>query len=148
MFYFIPNANIQHIRANPDSRAHVCKINHQHFHEFWGMGFVIGVFHSVRVFVLLQWCSSQGTSDIHNSNWPCCPGFSNTFIGDERCRSTDAEDGMGFLNNVFPFCLIVWGQELVASGVASILSMRPHLCLPKSLLILWPQMKKLWEDAS
>ena len=30
--------------------------------------------------------------------------------------------GMGFLNNVVPFCLIVWGQELVASGVASILN--------------------------
>ncbi len=34
MFYFIPNANIHHIHANPGSRAHVCKINHQHFHEF------------------------------------------------------------------------------------------------------------------
>ena len=30
--------------------------------------------------------------------------------------------GMGFLNNVAPFCLIVWGQELFASGVASILN--------------------------
>ena len=29
---------------------------------------------------------------------------------------------MVFLNNVVPFCLIVWGQELVASGVASILN--------------------------
>ena len=94
------------------------------------MGYVIGAFHSVGVFVLLQRCSSQGTADIHNSGWPCCPGFSNTFFGDERCRSKDAEESKspvyfwrdGDLNNVVPFCLIVWGQELVASGVASILN--------------------------
>jgi drug/metabolite transporter (DMT)-like permease len=30
--------------------------------------------------------------------------------------------GMGFLNNVVPFCLIVWGQSHIASGVASILN--------------------------
>lgn len=30
--------------------------------------------------------------------------------------------GMGFLNNVLPFSLIVWGQAHVASGVASILN--------------------------
>ncbi len=30
--------------------------------------------------------------------------------------------GMGFLNNVVPFSLIVWGQAHVASGVASILN--------------------------
>ena len=30
--------------------------------------------------------------------------------------------GMGFLNNVVPFSLIVWGQIHVASGVASILN--------------------------
>jgi drug/metabolite transporter (DMT)-like permease len=30
--------------------------------------------------------------------------------------------GMGFLNNVVPFCLIVWGQAHIASGVASILN--------------------------
>lgn len=30
--------------------------------------------------------------------------------------------GMGLLNNVAPFCLIVWGQQFVASGVASILN--------------------------
>lgn len=29
---------------------------------------------------------------------------------------------MGFLNNVLPFCLIVWGQIHMASGVASILN--------------------------
>lgn len=29
---------------------------------------------------------------------------------------------MGFLNNVVPFCLIVWGQAHLASGVASILN--------------------------
>ncbi|KXF78679.1 ABC transporter permease [Paramesorhizobium deserti] len=30
--------------------------------------------------------------------------------------------GMGLLNNVVPFCLIVWGQTHIASGVASILN--------------------------
>ena len=30
--------------------------------------------------------------------------------------------GMGALNNVIPFCLIVWGQTQIASGVASILN--------------------------
>lgn len=30
--------------------------------------------------------------------------------------------GMGFLNNLVPFCLIVWGQTHIASGIASILN--------------------------
>ncbi len=30
--------------------------------------------------------------------------------------------GMGLLNNVLPFSLIVWGQEQIASGIASILN--------------------------
>ena len=30
--------------------------------------------------------------------------------------------GMSFLNNVVPFSLIVWGQQHIASGVASILN--------------------------
>ncbi|MET4103224.1 drug/metabolite transporter (DMT)-like permease [Roseovarius sp. MBR-78] len=30
--------------------------------------------------------------------------------------------GMGFLNNVIPFSLIVWGQQHIASGIASILN--------------------------
>lgn len=30
--------------------------------------------------------------------------------------------GMGLLNNVVPFCLIVWGQSQVASGIAAILN--------------------------
>lgn len=30
--------------------------------------------------------------------------------------------GMGMLNNVVPFCLIVWGQTQIASGLASILN--------------------------
>lgn len=30
--------------------------------------------------------------------------------------------GMGLLNNIIPFCLIVWGQTQIASGVASILN--------------------------
>lgn len=30
--------------------------------------------------------------------------------------------GMGFLNNVVPFALIVWGQQTIASGLASILN--------------------------
>jgi drug/metabolite transporter (DMT)-like permease len=30
--------------------------------------------------------------------------------------------GMGLLNNVVPFCLVVWGQTRIASGLASILN--------------------------
>jgi len=30
--------------------------------------------------------------------------------------------GMGFLNNLLPFCLIVWGQTRITSGLASILN--------------------------
>jgi hypothetical protein len=30
--------------------------------------------------------------------------------------------GMGFLNNLLPFCLIVWGQTRIASSLASILN--------------------------
>ena len=30
--------------------------------------------------------------------------------------------GMGVLNNVIPFCLIVWGQQTIGSGLASILN--------------------------
>jgi drug/metabolite transporter (DMT)-like permease len=30
--------------------------------------------------------------------------------------------GMGLLNNVIPFCLIVWGQTQIASGLAAILN--------------------------
>ncbi len=30
--------------------------------------------------------------------------------------------GMGLLNNVIPFCLIVWGQTHIASGLAAILN--------------------------
>src|SRR6185369_14082205 len=29
---------------------------------------------------------------------------------------------MGFINNVLPFCLIVWGQHRIASGLAAILN--------------------------
>jgi drug/metabolite transporter (DMT)-like permease len=34
----------------------------------------------------------------------------------------DAFLGMGFLNNALPFCLIVWGQTHIASGLAAILN--------------------------
>ncbi|HSU05664.1 MAG TPA: DMT family transporter, partial [Acetobacteraceae bacterium] len=30
--------------------------------------------------------------------------------------------GMGLLNNVLPFCLIIWGQHHIASGLAAILN--------------------------
>ncbi len=36
--------------------------------------------------------------------------------------------GMGFLNNLVPFCLIVWGQTHIASGLASILNATTPLC--------------------
>jgi drug/metabolite transporter (DMT)-like permease len=35
--------------------------------------------------------------------------------------------GMGFLNNLLPFCLIVWGQTRIASDLASILNATPPL---------------------
>jgi drug/metabolite transporter (DMT)-like permease len=37
-------------------------------------------------------------------------------------RTWRAFFGMGLLNNIIPFCLIVWGQTQIASGVASILN--------------------------
>ncbi len=37
-------------------------------------------------------------------------------------RTWAAFFGMGALNNLVPFCLIVWGQTQIASGVASILN--------------------------
>lgn len=36
--------------------------------------------------------------------------------------------GMGFLNNVIPFCLIVWAQHSITSGLASILNATTPLC--------------------
>lgn len=33
-----------------------------------------------------------------------------------------AFSGMGLLNNIIPFCLIVWGQTHIASGLASVLN--------------------------
>ncbi|SDX58543.1 DMT family transporter [Roseicitreum antarcticum] len=36
--------------------------------------------------------------------------------------------GMGLLNNAIPFALIVWGQQHIASGVASILNAATPLC--------------------
>ena len=44
--------------------------------------------------------------------------------------------GMGFLNNVAPFCLIVFGDRNWLHLELPQFSMRPHLCLPESLLIL------------
>jgi len=35
---------------------------------------------------------------------------------------------MGLLNNLIPFCLLVWGQNTLASGVASILNAMTPLC--------------------
>ncbi|BAI73028.1 ABC transporter [Azospirillum sp. B510] len=37
-------------------------------------------------------------------------------------RTWTAFFGMGALNNLVPFCLIVWGQTQIASGVASVLN--------------------------
>ncbi|MEJ0077607.1 MAG: DMT family transporter [Alphaproteobacteria bacterium] len=37
-------------------------------------------------------------------------------------RAWAAFFGMGLLNNVIPFCLIVWGQTQIASGLAAILN--------------------------
>ncbi len=49
--------------------------------------------------------------------------------------------GMSFLNNLLSFSLIVWGQQHIASGVASILNAIP-LSLPCSPPIGSPRMKK------
>lgn len=38
-----------------------------------------------------------------------------------RAEAWRAFAGMGILNNAIPFCLIVWGQSHIASGLASIL---------------------------
>ena len=50
--------------------------------------------------------------------------------------------GMSFLNNVVPFSLIVWGQQHIASGVASILNATTPLFT--MLVAHWfsPRMKK------
>ncbi len=37
-------------------------------------------------------------------------------------RTWGAFFGMGALNNLIPFCLIVWGQTQIASGIASVLN--------------------------
>ena len=49
--------------------------------------------------------------------------------------------GMSFLNNVVPFSMIVWGQQHIASGVASILN-ASTASLPCSQPIGSPRMKK------
>ena len=36
--------------------------------------------------------------------------------------------GMGLLNNMIPFCLIVWGQTHIASGIASIFNATTPIC--------------------
>lgn len=46
-------------------------------------------------------------------------------LGQRLPRSLDAWSGfagMAVLNNVLPFCLIVWGQTQIASGLAAILN--------------------------
>jgi drug/metabolite transporter (DMT)-like permease len=62
--------------------------------------------------------------------------------------------GMGLLNNVIPFTLIVWGQTHIASGVASILNaatplftvLVAHFLTSKrkgSGLLIWPHFTSL-----
>ena len=38
-----------------------------------------------------------------------------------RAEPWTAFFGMGLLNNVVPFCLIVWGQTHIASGLAAMI---------------------------
>jgi drug/metabolite transporter (DMT)-like permease len=52
--------------------------------------------------------------------WLCAPAMG--IVIPRRREVLVAFLGMGLLNNVIPFCLIVWGQTQLASGVASILN--------------------------
>ena len=64
------------------------------------------------------------------SRRPCGRGsFTRRMLpGGFGCRRAHAGDGrwtfvgMGLLNNAIPFCLIVWGQTHIASGLAAILN--------------------------
>ena len=52
--------------------------------------------------------------------------------------------GMGFLNNVVPFSLIVWGQTEVASGLASILNATTPLFGVVVALLFLPDERPTW----
>ncbi len=52
--------------------------------------------------------------------WACAPAL--RLVMPRRRDVVVAFLGMGLMNNVIPFCLIVWGQTQLASGLASILN--------------------------
>ena len=52
--------------------------------------------------------------------WACAPVLG--LVMPRRREALIAFLGMGLLNNAIPFCLIVWGQTQLASGLASILN--------------------------
>jgi len=52
--------------------------------------------------------------------WACAPAL--RLVMPRRREVVIAFLGMGLMNNVIPFCLIVWGQTQLASGLASILN--------------------------
>jgi drug/metabolite transporter (DMT)-like permease len=52
--------------------------------------------------------------------WLCAPALG--VVVPRRREALIAFLGMGLLNNAVPFCLIVWGQTQLASGLASILN--------------------------
>jgi drug/metabolite transporter (DMT)-like permease len=52
--------------------------------------------------------------------WLCVPALG--IVVPRRREALIAFLGMGLLNNAIPFCLIVWGQTQLASGLASILN--------------------------
>lgn len=52
--------------------------------------------------------------------WLCAPALG--LVMPRRREVMIAFLGMGLMNNVIPFCLIVWGQTQLASGLASILN--------------------------
>jgi drug/metabolite transporter (DMT)-like permease len=52
--------------------------------------------------------------------WLCAPAMG--IVMPRRREVMIAFLGMGLINNVIPFCLIVWGQTQLASGLASILN--------------------------
>jgi drug/metabolite transporter (DMT)-like permease len=52
--------------------------------------------------------------------WACAPALG--LVMPRRRDVAIAFLGMGLINNAIPFCLIVWGQTQIASGLASILN--------------------------
>ena len=66
------------------------------------------------------WSSPGSALGALRSCWRCCGSRGQRMPSGRRVWA--AFFGMGLLNNAIPFSLIVWGQQHIASGVASILN--------------------------